>query len=641
MSDSPLPNEGDKNAPADTEVTTPAKPPVAEADPVAAPETDADPAPVAPPSNPNITCKRCGTVTNWNPYCPTCGAYLEFMGVPSWSPTEVTSTVPEPKPPAPEPTEPVVVVEPAVTQTSEEPVEAEPLPADAPHHRFHGLHLGHHQDDSVDDDSVDDGSGPVDTKPIPWWAFWRHPKAPKAADPSATTTSTDPAVATGDGDLSPAAALVTQEESNVNVIPAHPTVDVVAELPQEEEEKQQRTRRSILSEENTRGPAVECPHCGHQNPIDHAYCEWCGTYLSTYRLAPVPPVIKEATGADKPGGTSSPVRQAWRKSYQLYIILALVIFLIWFFFWGPMAATTRAFLKETGQTISEFIFPKLGEETSIASITASSSLPGTTPTSLNQASSVDYWASAEMNGLGVGTTITFTFTQCYPIDRIIVAPGIQDSDLDVQALAQPKDISMTFSPGGTVETELLEAPTSNDVFTQIMSFPATYATSVTVSIDSVYPSRYVITPDPNFGAVAISSMNFLQSPSIDTVGVFNPFRPGSASGSASAAPSSAASGAPSSAASGAPAPVGTSSPSASATAGTSSPSASASATPSSTVVPCAAPGTTPSPTPTPSASSSASPTTTSSPSATPAPSTASPTPAPSTASATATKTPQS
>ncbi|MSY41526.1 MAG: hypothetical protein F2646_05230, partial [Actinobacteria bacterium] len=294
MSDSPLPNEGDKNAPADAEVTTPAIPPVAAADPAPvaeadpapvaeadpAPVAEADPAPNAPPSNPNITCKRCGTVTNWNPYCPTCGAYLEFMGVPSWSPTEVTSTVPEPKPPAPEPTEPVVVVEPAVTQTSEEPVEAEPLPADAPHHRRHGLHLGHHQDDSADGgsgdaDSVDDGSGPVDTKPIPWWAFWRHPKAPKAADPSATTTSTDPAAATGDTDLSPAAALVMQEETNVNVIPAHPTVDVVAELPQEEEEKQQRTRRSILTEENTRGPAVECPHCGHQNPIDHAYCEWC------------------------------------------------------------------------------------------------------------------------------------------------------------------------------------------------------------------------------------------------------------------------------------------------------------------------------------------------------------------------------
>ena len=606
MSDSPLPNEGDKNAPADAEVTTPATPPEPAAAPApeVAPEAESAPAPEAPPNNPNITCKRCGTVTNWNPYCPTCGAYLEFMGVPSWSPTEVTSTVPEPKPPAPEPIEPAVVVEPAETPTPDASSEAEPLPADAPRHRFHGLHLGHHQDDAADDDAVDDGavdddSGPVDTKPIPWWAFWRHPKAPKAADPSATTASTDPAAGTGDGDLSPAASLINAEVATVNVIPAHPTVDVVAELPQEEEERQQRTRRSILTEGVTRGPAVECPHCGHQNPIDHAYCEWCGSYLSTYRLAPVPPVIKEATGAGKPG--SSPVQQAWRKSYLLYLILGLIVFIIWFFFWGPMATTTRDFFKETGQTISEFIFPKLGEETSVASITASSSLPGTTPTSLNQASSVDYWASAEMNGLGVGTTITFTFTQCYPIDRIIVAPGIQDSDLDVQALAQPKDISMTFSPGGTVLTELLEAPTSNDLYTQIMSFPATYATSVTVSIDSVYPSRYVITPDPNFGAVAISSMNFLQSPSLETVEVFNPFRPGAASSSASAAPSSAASGAP-------------------APAGTSSPSASASATPSSSAPPCAAPGATPSPTPTPSASSSSSPTTTSSPSATPAPS---------------------
>ncbi|MCX6424648.1 MAG: zinc ribbon domain-containing protein [Actinobacteria bacterium] len=626
MSDSPLPNEGGENAPADAEVTTPAAPPepAAAADPAPAvdPETDADPAPdtdpapesapapEAPPSNPNITCKRCGTVTNWNPYCPTCGAYLEFMGVPSWSPTEVTSTVPEPKPPAPEPTEPAEVVEPAETQTPEEPVEAVPLPADEPHHHFHGLHFGHHEDDAVDD-------GPVDTKPIPWWAFWRHPKAPKKADPNETTPSTELSeAATGDDGLSPAAALVATEGPTVNVIPAHPTVDVVAELPQEEQERQERTRRSILSEGETRGPAVDCPHCGHQNPIDHAYCEWCGSYLSTYRLAPVPPVIKETTGAGKSGdSTSSPIRQAWRKSYLLYVILALIVFLIWFFFWGPMATTTRAFFEEVGQTISEFIFPKLGEETSVSSIVSSSSLPGTTPTSLNQASSVDYWASAEMNGLGVGTTITFTFTQCYPIDRIIVAPGTQDSDLDVQALAQPKNISMTFSPSGTIGTVLLEAPTSNELYTQIMSFPTTYATSVTVAIDSVYPSRYVITPDPNFGAVAISSLNFLQSPSINTVSVLNPFRPGGESSSASAAPSSAASAAPSSAASGASAPAGTSSPSGSAT-----------ATPSASAIPCAAPGTTPSPSPTPSASSSASPTTTGSPSPTPTPSTASPTP---------------
>jgi len=615
MSDSPLPNEGGENAPADAEVTTPATPPLAAAAPEAEPSPEAEPAPApeAPPSNPNITCKRCGTVTNWNPYCPTCGAYLEFMGVPSWSPTEVTSTVPEPKPPAPEPIEPAVVVEPAETQTPDASREAEPLPADEPHHHFHGLHFGHH-DDAVDDDSGAVDDGPVDTKPIPWWAFWRHPKALKAADPSETTPSADISGATtGDGGLSPAGALVATGGPTVNVIPAHPTVDVVAELPQEEDERQQRTRRSILTEGVTHGPAVECAHCGHQNPIDHAYCEWCGSYLSTYRLAPVPPVIKEATGAGKPG--SSPVQQAWRKSYLLYVILGLVVFIIWFFFWGPMAATTRAFFKETGQTISEFMFPKLGEETSIASIVASSSLPGTTPTSLNQASSVDYWASAEMNGLGVGTTITFTFTQCYPIDRIIIAPGSQDSDLDVQALAQPKDITMTFSPSGTIETELLEAPTSNDLYTQIMSFPTTYATSVTLSIDSVYPSRYVITPDPNFGAVAISSLNFLQSPSINTVEVLNPFRPGGESSSASAAPSSAASSAPSSAASGASAP-----------AGTSSSSVSASATPSASAIPCAAPGTIPSPSPTPSASSSASPTTTGSPNPTPAPSTASPTP---------------
>jgi len=34
----------------------------------------------------NITCTRCGTVTTWTPYCPGCGAYLEFAGDPPWMP---------------------------------------------------------------------------------------------------------------------------------------------------------------------------------------------------------------------------------------------------------------------------------------------------------------------------------------------------------------------------------------------------------------------------------------------------------------------------------------------------------------------------------------------------------------------------
>ena len=37
-------------------------------------------------SGPDITCNRCGTVTTWNPYCPTCSAYLEFAGTPAWRP---------------------------------------------------------------------------------------------------------------------------------------------------------------------------------------------------------------------------------------------------------------------------------------------------------------------------------------------------------------------------------------------------------------------------------------------------------------------------------------------------------------------------------------------------------------------------
>ena len=568
MNDSPLPVEGGESSP---------------------PETPAE----APPDYPNITCKRCGTVTNWNPYCPTCGAYLEFMGVPAWTPTEVTSTVPAPKAPAEAPVEAPVDV-PAEVPVPQEPAESaeaatpDPTPPADAHHHWRGLHLGHH-----DESDPGQGDEPVNTKPVPWWAFWRRPKAAKELDPASLAATVDPESTSDtedDPSLSSNASIVAEAE--VNVVAAHPTVDVVAELPQAEQERQQRTRRSVNAEAQVQGISVQCSHCGHENPVDHAYCEWCGSYLSTYRLAPAPPTVSEATGANQ--GTeahSSPVRQAWRKSYLLYVILALVALLIWFFFWGPMASATRSWFKEASQTVSEFIFPKLGEEAAVASIVASSSLPGTSATSLNQANSVDYWASAELAGLGVGTTITFTFAQCYAVDRLVVAPGTQDSDLDVQALAQPKNLSMTFSPGGTTETALLLAPTSNSLYVQTASFPKTYATSVTISIDSVYPSRYVIEPDPTFGSVAISSLNFLQSPSASTITILNPINlepTASSSSTASAAP------APSGAGTGSASPSGTPSPTAApCVSPDASPSASPSATPSAT--PSASPSATPSP----------------------------------------------
>ncbi len=577
MNDSPLPVEGGENSPPAVEADTPVEKP-------------AD----TPAGDPNITCKRCGTVTNWNPYCPTCGAYLEFMGAPPWTPTEVTSTVPEPKPPVVIPAEPAAEPPPAPEPKhpdADEAAGADEEQPEEPHHHFHGLHFGHHDAGELDADLE-----PVDQKPIPWWAFWRRPKAPKAVGPAlvaaGASTDLDPqstadAPSTGDDSV--------MEEAVVNVVAARPMIDVVAELPQAEQERLQRTRRSINTESQVQGISVECAHCGHENPIEHAYCEWCGSYLSTYRLAPAPPTIAESTGSTQSAAhNSSPVRQAWRKSYLLYVVLALAALLIWFFFWGPMATATRTWFKEAGQTISEFIFPRIGEEATVASIVASSSLPGTTASSLNQANSVDYWASAEMDGLGVGTTLTVTFTQCFAVDRIVVAPGTQDSDLDVQALAQPKNLTMTFSPGGSTETAILQAPTSNSLYTQTGSFNTTYATSVTISIDSVYQSRYVIAPDPNFGSVAISSLNFLQRPSASTITILNPIDLEPTPSSSAAAPSPTASGAP-------------------APSGASPATASPSSSPSATAIPCAAPGAEPSATP------SATPSVTPSPSATKTP----------------------
>lgn len=51
-------------------------------------------------TGPQIACQRCGTTVPWGPYCPHCSAYLEFAGVPPWSPD---GPPPMPQEPAPEP----------------------------------------------------------------------------------------------------------------------------------------------------------------------------------------------------------------------------------------------------------------------------------------------------------------------------------------------------------------------------------------------------------------------------------------------------------------------------------------------------------------------------------------------------------
>lgn len=91
-------------------------------------------------TGPQIACQRCGTTVPWGPYCPHCSAYLEFAGVPPWSP-DGPPPQPEPEPEtrpepeqAPAPAEPApVVVEPAADEelAADEPVN-ETAPVELP-----------------------------------------------------------------------------------------------------------------------------------------------------------------------------------------------------------------------------------------------------------------------------------------------------------------------------------------------------------------------------------------------------------------------------------------------------------------------------------------------------------------------------
>lgn len=90
------------------------------------------------PTLPQIACQRCGTTVPWGPYCPHCNAYLEFAGIPPWSPQPPVVDAPEAEPEqqadVSEPdgdASPAEVAQPDVVEAVEAPATIEEIPAES------------------------------------------------------------------------------------------------------------------------------------------------------------------------------------------------------------------------------------------------------------------------------------------------------------------------------------------------------------------------------------------------------------------------------------------------------------------------------------------------------------------------------
>ena len=176
---------------------------------------------------------------------------------------------------------------------------------------------------------------------------------------------------------------------------------------------------------------------------------------------------------------------------------------------GPFAFQFRLGTTQLFQAVNQFIDPYAGEQPTMLSATATSTLPGTEPDQLLGDDASTFWASEPSFIFGAGNSITVFFDKSHTINRAVILPGIQNTLLDVRALATPATVTLTFDDGSTVTHELDVVAKQSD-YRQLITFPRTTTSTVTIRIDSVYAPRKG-TPSL-VGEVAISGVYFLQPP---------------------------------------------------------------------------------------------------------------------------------
>lgn len=371
----------------------------------------------------SIRCTRCGTRTTWTPYCPGCGAYLEFAGDPPWVPAppsapdapetqpqgtdlnddetandNSTDAVPAPTGELTAPTVSAPATESSVTAPAPPPPSPpKPAPHRRPRRRIGGVN--------------------------PWWRFWDRPQpeAPAAKEPPAEEEPSTPQVPV--------------PEEPVVQAPAVPAT-VSSEQPARRQQDQKRTIALGRQDDLGSPDGSPCPRCRFSNTPGTVYCARCGLPLAptaTVAAVPIPPPAVPVSEA--------PRRRDWGCLTGIVIVLLLAIIIL---FTPP----GRPFVSGAGnimRNVTYWVIPDVGTPVAYASIKASSTGFGNPPKSLAGDNLQTFWTSAAENDFGAGTTLTFTFQEPTTIDRMVIFPGIQNGRLSIRALATPKDLQLVFT----------------------------------------------------------------------------------------------------------------------------------------------------------------------------------------------------
>lgn len=446
-----------------------------------------------------ILCTTCTSTVPWGPHCPECGAYLEFAGDPPWQPgPPEVATVGSADTIEADDCEDVIE---DVIEDTTDIVVADPAQS---------RHTARTQSLAGSIGALVVGAL---VTPALWWATgaaigvasavmfvtWAVVLWPRRA----TVVPPEPAL-----DEAPSTTETLLVTAPAMTVPT--SAEVVARPPQALEQRTFEATRPLI----TRAPEgdVPCSACRRTNTAERVYCLWCGTPMEGTVLGPA--TMSPVDGANRPPQDKQSRRRrrpnrSWRPVILTLTLAGVLLGSIIFALFGPGAFQFRFGITNVYQAINQFIDPYVGDQADIADVTANSTLRGTNPRDAAGADAANFWASAPSISQGAGSELTFTLTDPYTINRMVILPGIQNRLFDVRSVATPKDITLTFDDGTSVSDQLSLVQNAEDL-QQLVRFPKVTTRTIRLTIDSVYPPRKPA--DSSLAEVAISGVRFLAPP---------------------------------------------------------------------------------------------------------------------------------
>lgn len=366
---------------------------------------------------------------------------------------------------------------------------------------------------------------PPGYKPWHWWTPWR-----RRYRPAVTTTEPLPQSEPVHEDIGLA---VLGDPEPIRPQARRPAPPVV------------RRRTTVTAQPEMPFPpdtALVCPECNGLNPPHRTYCQFCASVLDPQMMVADQPTnhllfsggagesvitvvgsrpagrtigekIGNGIGAftdwlkELPNRIKKLIKKAEANAKTTMLVggafLVSVVTLLTLI--GPVADPMKSMIGHTVSKVREFVDPTAGDSVLVQSVTASSTMEGTSAVSLIDGDTRTFWASApDRHTDGVGTRLDLVLSGPQTFDRIRISPGIQNGKLDPNALATPRQLTIHAPGQPKVVVQLIEVNRSGGD-DQVIAFAPITAGQVSVEIDSVYPS-----PSAGSPSVAITILGFIQ-----------------------------------------------------------------------------------------------------------------------------------